>query len=327
VLQLFKNNHFANALVLLPLAFIVHIPLYFNGEAGGTEMDGWLFTVLFDKNALEGFWLIFISSALVFFQATFINRLAIIHRLNNEINILPGFLWLFWSAFHTEMLGVSGISPALLCVLVGMNSFMRCFKKRNRAAYLFNAGFFFSLASLFYFPLLVLLGFGFIGLFTFLSVRFPEPQQYLAGVFVPFFLAGSYAYLTDGLDFFLHQLWANQDFLGFFSFDGLETYQLGIIVLSLLLFIIALLNLSFYQAKKEIFAQRKVGLLFFYTLFVALGVVLASEFSLSYFLLLLWPLTIFISDNLYHMRNAILGELIIWFFIGVSFFIQYEFLF
>jgi hypothetical protein len=204
---------------------------------------------------------------------------------------------------------------------------MRCFKKRNRAAYLFNAGFFFSLASLFYFPLFILLVFGFFGLFIFLSIRSPEPQQYLIGVFVPFFLAGSYAYLTDGLDFFLHQLWANNDFLGFFSFEGLENNKLGVIGLSLLLFIIAFVNISFYQAKKEIFAQRKISLLFVYMLFVALGSVLSSEFSLSYFLLILWPLTILISDNLYNMRNAVLGELVIWFFIGISFFIQYEFLF
>ncbi len=327
MLQLFKNNHFANALVLLPLAFIIHIPLYFDGDVEVTVMDGWLFTLFSDKNALEGFWLILVSSLLVFFQATFINRLAIIHRLNNEINILPGFLWLFWSAFHPEMLGVSGLSPALLCVLIGMNHFMRCFKKRNRAAYLFNAGFFFSLASLFYFPLLILLVFGFFALFIFLSIRSPEPQQYLVGVFVPFFLAGSYAYLTDGLDFFLNQFWANHDFLGFFSFEGLENYKLGVIGVSLLLFIIAFVNISFYQAKKEIFAQRKISLLFVYILFVALGAVLSSVFSLSYFLLILWPLTIFISDNLYNMRNAVLGELIIWLFIGISFFIQYEFLF
>jgi hypothetical protein len=68
-------------------------------------------------------------------------------------------------------------------------------------------------------------------------------------------------------------------------------------------------------------------MLFYYVLFSIAGMLFLSQFDLSYLLLALWPLTIFISDSLYHLRNPVIAELVIWFFIGMSFFMQYEFLF
>lgn len=327
MLQLFKNNHFANALVLLPLAIGLHVFLFFGSGEIHSETDGWMFRQLNGDGQIDPSWNGIISGVLVFFQAVFINRLAIIHRLNNEINILPGFLWLFWSAFHPEMMGLSGLHPALLFTLVGMNDLMRCFKKRRRSLNVFNAGFFFSLASLFYFPLLIAIIFGLFMLFVFLSIRFPEPQQYLAGVIVPYFLAMSYAYYAGGLDSFFYLQWEVHDLWGAFSKIEMDNSQWVILGLSVLLLLISLVNIPFYHAKKEIFSQRKISMLFYYVLFSIAGTLFLSQFDLSYLLLALWPLTIFISDSLYHLRNPVIAELVIWFFIGMSFFMQYEFLF
>jgi len=327
VLQLFKNNHFANALILLPLAIGLHVFLFFGSGDIRSETDGWLFRQLSGDGQIEPLWNGIISGVFVFFQAVFINRLAIIHRLNNEINILPGFLWLFWSAFHPDMMGLNGIHPALLFTLVGMNDLMRCFKKRRRALNVFNAGLFFSLASLFYFPLLVAIVFGLFMLFVFLSIRFPEPQQYLVGLGVPYFLALSYAYFSGSLESFFYLQWEVHEMWGLFSGIELEDPQWVILGLSVLLMMISVANIPFYHAKKEIFSQRKISMLFYYVLFSIIGVLSLSQFDLTYLLLLLWPLTIFISDSLYNLKNPVISELVIWLFIGISFFMQYEFLF
>lgn len=313
--------------MLLPLAMGLHIYLFFGSGEIQASTDGWLYWQLTGNGLADPVWKGVLAGIFVFFQAVFINRLAIIHRLNNHINILPGFLWLFWSSMHPEMMGLSALHPALLCLLIGMSDLMACFKKRQRASHIFNTGFFFSLASLFYFPLGSALLFGLFMLFVFLSIRFPEPQQYLVGAFVPYFLAVSYSYYAGVLDSFVEEQWTMQDIGGVFSSWDLATLEWGVLALTILLLLIALINLPFYQAKKEIFSQRKISLLFYYLLFVLFGGLLLSSFSLSYLLLLLWPLTILLSDSLYQLRNPVLAELIIWVFIGFSFFMQYEFLF
>ncbi len=327
MLQLFKNNHFANALVLLPIAIGLHVFLFFGTGITTSESAGWLYTQILGDQQLATGWNLVLSGLFVFFQAVFINRLSIIHRLNNKINILPGFLWLFWSTMHPEMMGLSAIHPALLCILVGMNNLMRCFKKRNRSIYIFNTGFFFSLGSLFYFPLLSAIIFGLFMLFVFLSIRFPEPQQYLVGLFTPYFLALSMAYYLGEVDSFIQDQWATHDFGGVFSHLDIGVNQSVIVAISALILLTSIANLPFYHAKKEIFSQRKISMLFSYLLFALLGVVFVSSFDLSYLLLLLWPTSIFISDNLYNLKNGIIAELILWMFIAFSFFMQYEFLF
>ncbi|NBB88207.1 MAG: hypothetical protein GVX96_00265 [Bacteroidetes bacterium] len=327
MLQLFKNNHFANALVLFPLAIAVQLSMFFVSSDAPAESNGWLYAKLLGERSIPLLWQAIISGIFVFFQAVFINRLSIIHRLNNEINILPGFIWLFWSSWHPDMLGLSGIHPALLCILIGMNDLMHCFKKRNRAIYVFNTGFFFSLASLFYFPLLSAIVFGLFMFFVFLSIRFPEPQQYIAGIFVPYFLSFCTAYYWGYMDSFTQLQWLQYDFGSIFSDGHISSLEWTIVGLSLFILMVALVNMPFYHAKKEIFSQRKITMLFVYILFALLGSLFLNQFALSYLLLPLWPAAIFISDTLYSMKNAVLAELVVWLFIGISFFMQYEFLF
>ncbi len=327
MLQLFKSNHFLNTLLLLPIALALHASIYIYGQEVEATDCGIMGFYLLDDWTPTYFWHWILASGVVFFQAVFINRLSIIHRLNNEVNILPGLLWILWSAFHPGMMGLQANSLALLFILPGMSQLMKCYKNRRSALYLFNAGFFFSLSSLLFFPVSWLILFGFLAMFTMGSVRFPEPQQFLVGLITPYLLSFFSVYYFESAQEFVFLQWEQQEILGVFEPWDLVRNEYISGSIFVLFSLIALVNLQFYQAKKEIFAQRKVSLLFVYLLFGFLGVIFLSEFDLNYLLIILWPLTILLSDNLYQMKNPLAPELFLWLLIAYSFFMQYQTLF
>jgi hypothetical protein len=314
-------------LLLLPIALTLHASIFIYGQEVEATDSGILGFYLLNDFTPSPFWHWILAGGVVFFQAVFINRLSIIHRLNNEVNILPGLLWILWTALHPGLMGLQANSLALLFILPGMSQLMKCYKNRRSAIYLFNAGFFFSLSSLIFFPVSWLALFGFLAMLTMGSVRFPEPQQFLGGLITPYVLAFFSVYFFENAQEFVLLQWEQQEIFGVFEDWDLVRNEYISGSIFVLFSLIALVNLQFYQAKKEIFAQRKVSLLFVYFLFGCLGTLFVSVFDLHYLLIILWPLSILLTDNLYHMKNPLAAELFLWLLIAYSFFMQYQPLF
>jgi hypothetical protein len=263
---------------------------------------------------------------LVFFQATLINRLTVMHRLSNQITLTAGFLWVFLSALHPQLMGFSAQSVAILIILIGMNGLFKAYQKRNAEINVFNTAFFFSLSSLLYYPLSFLLIFGIIGLYTLRTIRQIEIRQYLVGWITPYFLAFCLVYVFASIQEFISYQWTgNWALIDFSSFGAYDSYPFWIF--TIIIFAICMLNYSMYFSKKIIYAQKKISTLFTYFLFIFIAAFFVQSPGLIFVLFLLWPLSFFLSESLITMNNQMLAELFTWIVILFSFFMQYQTIF
>lgn len=323
MLQLFKNNHFLNSLLLLPLTLILHMSIFFYAPTPKISGAGYLGREILQAIEPESFWGIAIHILLIFFQATLINRMVIMHRLGQQITLIPGLLWIALSALHPDLMGFSAPSMAILLLLIGMNSLFNAYQKKNSATNIFNTGFFMGLSSLFYYPLTLLLIFGIIGLYTIRNIRKQEVNQYAIGWITPYFLFLCYAYVFDSIQNFTGEQWvSNWAVFDLSKVEKVSYYPFWI--MATLIFAVCILNYSMYFSKKIIYAQKKIGILFTYLVFAFIPVFFIQDPGIIYTLLLLWPIAYFLSESLISLTNQMLSELFAWMIILFSFFMQYQ---
>lgn len=100
MIELFRKNLAINSLLLLPYAILlrIHSLLYpvstvDIGSNGIQESILTFFSGPLSQNIA--------ATLLVFLQAVFINRLAIVNRLSSEITLLPGLVYIIIATFFS----------------------------------------------------------------------------------------------------------------------------------------------------------------------------------------------------------------------------------
>jgi len=323
VLQLFRNNHFLNSLLLIPLIIVVHFPIFLtpsvDTQLGNGVLGAWTLQVL------EGheLWKDILVILLIFFEAILLNRMIIIHRMSNEISLVPGYLWVVFTAVHPDIIGYHALLLSILFILIGMQSLFDTYKKSEVTRNLFNAGFCFGLASLIFAPLSLLFLFALIGVNIIRPLRPLDVRQYFTAYLTPYLLAACIVYVFGDLNQAITEQWGNS--WGFFNFSIPDaTDRLIAIMLVILFSAIVLLNASAYSSKKIIYAQKKISVLFVYLFFAFAVIAISDKPSLVHTLLILWPLAFFLSETFLLMKNSALAELFSFLLLGFALVIQYQ---
>jgi hypothetical protein len=323
VLQLFRNNHFLNSLLLIPLIIVVHFPIFLTTSVDPHLGNGVL--GVWTNEFLEGceVWKDIFVILLIFFEAILLNRMIIIHRMSNEISLVPGYLWVLFTALHPDLIGYHALLLSVLFILIGMQSLFDTYKKSEVTNNLFNAGFFFGLASLVFAPLTLLFLFALIGVNVIRSLRPIDIRQYATAFVTPYLLVGSLIYVFGDLNQAIREQWV--DSWGFFNFTMVEPIDhLIAVLLVILLTAIVLLNASAYSSKKIIYAQKKISVLFLYLFFAFVVIGISDEPSLVHAFLFLWPVAFFLSETFLLMKNTALAELFSFLLLGFALFMQYQ---
>ncbi|MBK7008592.1 MAG: hypothetical protein IPH36_08155 [Saprospiraceae bacterium] len=239
-----------------------------------------------------------------------INRLVIKSHIGRENNLVSGMIFALLASILTQNLGLSAELMATPWILLSLQAIFNCYNNIKSADDIFLAGFYMSLASLFYAPLLLLLIFTFTALMIMRSFTGIERTQHLAGWIIPYFLVSSLEYYLD-----LPSTLRFTSFLQGFGFFGVLAKGMNIsalLVLAGLLIILlwALINFGNFLGKKVIAAQKRISILYWFLLFV--GIIAFSQAHVDYPLILMFniPISIFATFSLMDMKNRIWPELI-----------------
>jgi len=311
VISLFRRNIFINSILLLPYLFLIRIKTLVEPTSTVTdELDGTLPAALLNGLQGEGFSQSILSIFILFIDALLINRLVIKSHIGRENNLVSGMIFALLASILTQNLGLSAELMATPWIILSLQAIFNCYNNIKSADDIFLAGFYMSLASLFYAPLLLLLIFTFTALMIMRSFTGIERTQHLAGWIIPYFLVSSVEYYLD-----LPSTLRFTSFLQGFGFFGVLAKGMNIsalLVLAGLLIILlwALINFGNFLGKKVIAAQKRISILYWFLLFV--GIIAFSRAHVDYPLILLFniPISIFVTFSLMDMKNRIWPELI-----------------
>lgn len=311
MISLFRRNIFINSILLLPYLFLIRIKTLVEPTSTVTdELDGTLPAALLNSLQGESFSQSIVSIFILFIDALLINRLVIKSHIGRENNLVSGMIFALLASILTQNLGLSAELMATPWILLSLRAIFNCYNNIKSADDIFLAGFYMSLASLFYAPLLLLLIFTFTALMIMRSFTGIERTQHLAGWIIPYFLVSSAEYYLD-----LPSTLRFTSFLQGFGFFGVLAKGMNIsalLVLAGLLIILlwALINFGNFLGKKVIAAQKRISILYWFLLFV--GIIAFSQAHVDYPLILLFniPISIFVTFSLMDMKNRIWPELI-----------------
>lgn len=311
MISLFRRNIFINSILLLPYLFLIRIKTLVEPTSAVTdELDGTLPAALLNGLQGEGFSQSILSIFILFIDALLINRLVIKSHIGRENNLVSGMIFALLASILTQNLGLSAELMATPWIILSLQAIFNCYNNIKSADDIFLAGFYMSLASLFYAPLLLLLIFTFTALMIMRSFTGIERTQHLAGWIIPYFLVSSVEYYLD-----LPSTLRFTSFLQGFGFFGVLAKGMNIsalLVLAGLLIILlwALINFGNFLGKKVIAAQKRISILYWFLLFV--GIIAFSQAHVDYPLILLFniPISIFATFSLMDMKNRIWPELI-----------------
>ncbi len=214
---------------------------------------------------------------IVFFQAVWINRIMIQHRLSRENTLFAGVFYILLVSLTPAQLG---LNPSLIggfAFIIVLDDILRIYLKKEVASELFNYGFGLGLAWLIYPPYFVLLLSIFAAIAIMRSLNIREILQWAGGVISILFLSlMAYSYVGDWYEM-VHDLvqWNPSNLLSWQVNDWRHWVYLAIVVLAVVIIVLNsnLLNRGIaYKERKKWKVIYWVLLLSFFSVFSGLKV-------------------------------------------------------
>jgi hypothetical protein len=325
LLEIFRKNLFINSVLLLPYIILVRLatfiyPQKYQVQENSSEIIKIIYLFL-DNPLLQST----IAVVLIFIQAIIINHLFIKHRLSREITLLPGLIYV---VFVTIVMDFTVLSPVLLgntFIIFALVNLLKTYKLPNAVAFIFNSGFYISVASIFYTPYIFMVFFGVIILLILRSFKLLEKIQYFSGFIVPYFFLFTYRYLTDAKLADLTVLKEVFFRLPYFESNFLivNYISIGFIILSVL---VCLFNYGSLTGKKVIQTQKKVDVFYWVLLYSLVSFLIFSTEGSLHLLTLAVPLSVLTGILISDSKAKISHELLHFMVLALIFLTQFKLL-
>jgi len=309
MLEIFRRNRFFNSLLLLPYTVLVRVWLVFDGQPPVFNIKGVLTDWIFSDLNSDGGLALLLSILIVYLQALMLNRLIIRNRLTQELTLFPGLFYILLVSFFPEYNGLSAPLLANTFVILALDRLLSTHKNAGNVSRIFTAGFWFSVAFLFYFGYIVLFVCGILGLSMLRTVKPREWLQFLIGFLAPMSIVTMLDYLmhSDITDFLSH--FSQQ--LGFMDIDIPVGWPLYLqITLFGGLLVLVLFNYASFTLKKNIHVQKKVNLMYMWLFLLFAILLVQSGIYYEEWTILSLPLACFIAMFFARSRQWLILEII-----------------
>jgi hypothetical protein len=242
---------------------------------------------------------------LMLLQALFFNAILAANQLSLRVGSIGAFIYILLMSQSIQQTAMYDYLLAALFILAALHTILLMQNTENTTYYLFNAGIFISLASLFYFPAIILFVWLWLSLFILRIQYLREWGITMVGLITPYFFLASWYYLTDQL-FWRFEAYTKA-FERFGRIDANFTWVNGLVWGVVLLLVVLSLSIVYGQStEKNVSIRKKIGvntwlfiisILFIFNnlssinrnglIFIPLGIYIA--YYLSFAKKLFWP--------------------------------------
>ena len=295
MLQLFRKNLFVyNVFLLLYCVFLRSSWFFIDSAKIDTAHAGILSRYLYDLLGIDSVGIKIFSIFLLLFQAIQINRLVSLNRLTSENSLFPGVFYLLLISCTIEFVP---LQPQLIANTFIIMMLLDVFRQtRNIQLHLdmFNVGLWIGLASLFYFPYILFVLIGIIGVIYLRTYKWVDTMRAILGILVPYFLIGTIMFMFDHLgDLWSLQVKGTMSFLDLrgplFWKDYVLIGVFGMIILT------SMAMSSTYNAGMNIHVRKKITVIFITLLGALFLMVLTSDTSITSLLYLSIPMSMLVA--------------------------------
>lgn len=323
MLTIFKTNQPLANILLLFYLIVVRASTFIHPMTVVPKSQGvltqWLYTE-FSPTTLTGQVFAFF---LVFTQAVIINLTVSRFRVGTEVSLLPGLFYCLVTSLFPEMMVVSPVLIANTFVILAMTNLFDVYKNNAIASRVFDAGFWLGLACVFYFPYLILVLWGIIGLGILRGIRPKEILMLLIGIFIPFFLSSVYFFWNDSLNILFKHFSEDLSFLNFSKIPHSNTYiKLGVV---LLFVAITVLGSGQFFIRRNIAVQKYISIIYWLLLLGGITVLIQKGADISHLLVTAVPLGVLLS-MLFQRIGIATAEVLHMLLLGIALIFQFEYL-
>ncbi len=310
LIRFFRSSFFAQYFALSVLALLLWLPGFLHPQAFVNSDPLTPFSALVSQMVV-GFPLagVVVAFILVVAQAIFFNAIIAANLLSLRVSTIGAFVYLLLMSQSYYQLAPYPFLLSAIFVLAALHTILLLTGSDDPTYYLFNAGLFLGIGSLFYFPVAILM----VWLWASLSVsRMKYAREFLitiVGFATAYFFLASWYYLTDQLE------WRWEAYgqiperisLNFSISSGLEWVGMGAVLLLLLLS----LPFIYGKAVDKNVSQRKKFTITTWLFFLALASSVFDPESGLLNGLLLIPASIFISYYFSFAKRLLLPQIIL----------------
>lgn len=326
MLGFFRTNQLAANLFLIIYVLVMRSSGLFATEVWEPSSAGVLSHFVYDHVGTHGWLPDLISLILVLLQALLLNVLSARFRVSKEVTMFPGVFYILLMSTLPSFLHLSPVLMGNTFLIVGLSSLFNAYKKSSVAGSIFNVGFWFGMASLFYFSNFAFLILAILGLATLRNIRINEIFMIIVGMITPLFLTGTIYYLLDDWSNFYQTTFINS--FGFWNFvwvDHWSNYVPPVLFGILILVIFGSGNI--YFQKQSIRSQQNIQVLYYFIIISLLTVLIQKEVRLEQLFLLAIPLSLMLPLNFLEFRKKEIGSGIHLGWLIAILFLQYWLLF
>lgn len=308
MVSLFRKNLFINSILLLPYIFVLRLKTFFVEESGPLETHSILSKWVYDIGISSSIQAV-LQILILFFNALLINRMVIKNNLLKENTLIAGMLYILFSSMLNSFLHLSDVMMSSTFLILATSHIFTSYNNVKSADDIFLSGFYISISSLFYFPIIFFVFFGYIALTIMRSFTAKERIQYLLGVITAYFLIIAIQYFKGDYNFAIPYYFINQ--IGFSQFyNRVAPSDLITVIFTILIGFYFVVKFGSYMGKKIIVVQKRINILYLFLFFTLLIPIFYRHIQLSEILLFCIPSSIFICSDLLDMKNRIFPEII-----------------
>lgn len=310
MLRLFTENRILSVF-LLPIFIIVHTIL--NSYFSFFEVTNNIDLGLFGNHTLNSILpKQIIGGTLIFINSLGINYIFNHNNLFEKNTYLPSCIYIVWMSFFEGMYNPDGFIISHTACIVLFYQLFKLNQNEDGRRIVFNASFFAGIATCFHLPMVILLPFLFVMVWTIRPFVLRESLLIIAGFLTPLVYAGAYILIKK--EPFISLNWKLEN--DYYLFNQLNL--LLITVVGLFYVVISVFGIRSKLQKSSIRFRKLVRILWlFFFLFICIGFVdfLITEqlkyFSLIFIILSFFSFFAFIKKPLSTLTNGLFILLII----------------
>ncbi|MFH1320006.1 MAG: DUF6427 family protein [Bacteroidota bacterium] len=254
-------------------------------------------------------------------QSIILNNIIIKNQILSRSNYLPALLYLVLMSCFPSLLTLHPELFANFFLIIALGRLLTIYRQENIFQYVFDAGFYIGIASLFYFPVIILCPFVWISLIILRAFAWREWIIPLIGLIVPYLFVIVYYFWFDMLD----SLWYESIVLPIVNKSYKIVINKSFYLLFGILFIIIFLSLRNFSVSLRINTVRVrqlLTVLIWFFIFSLLSVLIAPSYSINSFALIAIPLSVYVTNYLLSLQGSWRPEAVFLVLIGTIVFVQ-----
>ena len=251
-----------------------------------------------------------LSMVLILTQAYLLNFIINRHGVIKEYTHLPSLLYVVLMSSLPEQLSMNPMLFANLFILLFFNSMLHFYHAKQAAIKAFDAGIFLGIATLFYWPSVLLFIFLIVSLLTLRVFNWKEWIAGLAGLLLPLFFLSLYFYLNDSFNIESYERLAEPFYKVQFSAVYINTYIIVFVILTAIILgsvVLFVMDLNTYAKLKT---RRYLQLVIWFLLFAAFAYFISEKKSMIGLSFLALPLSVLIANYFFTIKRQFIGELL-----------------